>query len=407
MLSEYLLMFVSFLTLFIALFWIQVFLLRNRPDEKVINKDYSVSIIIPAYNEEHTIKETLDSLLKLDYPKDKLEIIVVNDGSVDKTKEVVEGYSKFGIKLINQKNKGKAVSLNVALSKIKNEVFGILDADSVVESDSLVNMIHLFKDRSVGAVISLTKVKRPKTIFEKVQHLEYIFSAFSRKLMSNVNTLFITPGVLTLFRTDVVKKLGGFDEDNLTEDLEIAMKLRYNGYNILIETNSITYTSVPNNFKRLWNQRIRWFRGYLYNTKKYKDMFFSKKHGFFGLFQVPLNFLTVFLVILTFILAFYELLRQVYYFTLKIISYKTDIIYSYKLPTLKELIFKLDLKIAFPIAISFVLAFYIYNKAHKSANEKWRFPLALILYITVYPSLRIVHWLAALTKEILGAKKKW
>src|SRR3989344_4247873 len=89
--------------------------------------------------------------------------------------------------------------------------------------------------KSTGAVITLIKVKRPGNIYEKVQHLEYIFSAFSRKLMSNVNTLFITPGVLTVFRSDVVKKLGGFDEGNLTEDLEIAMKLRYNGYQIIIE----------------------------------------------------------------------------------------------------------------------------------------------------------------------------
>ncbi|MBS3149855.1 glycosyltransferase family 2 protein [Candidatus Woesearchaeota archaeon] len=406
-LSEYLLMIVSFLTLFIALFWIQVYLFRNKRDKLVVNKCPNVSIIVPAYNEESCIKETVDSLLSLDYSKDKLKIIVVNDGSTDNTSNIVRAYQSKQVILIDKKNSGKAASINAALNKVESEFFGIVDADSIVNKDSLNNMMHLFDNGNIGAVISLTKVKNPTTIFEKMQHLEYIFSAFSRKLMSNVDTLFITPGVLTIFRTDVVKKLGCFDENNLTEDLEIAMKLRYNGYNIKIATNSITYTSVPNNFKSLWNQRIRWFRGYLYNTNKYRNLFFSKKHGFFGLFQVPLNFLTVFLVILIFILASYEILRLFYNFILKLISYKLDIIYSYKLPTLKELIFKLDLKIIFPMIISLILAFYIYNKAHKFANEKWKFPIALILYITIYPSLRVAHWLAALTKEIIGSKKKW
>lgn len=406
-LSEYLLLIVSFLTLFIALFWIQVYLFRSRHSFCPNDKYYDVTIIVPAYNEECCIKETLDSLLNLDYPKDKLNIIVVNDGSTDKTAEIVGSYRSRQVNLINKENSGKASSINVALNKVKTELFGIVDADSVVNSESLKNMISLFESNNVGAVISLTKVKNPRTIFERLQHLEYIFSAFSRKLMSNVNTLFITPGVLTLFRTDVVKKLGGFDEDNLTEDLEIAMKLRYNNYNIKISIDSITYTAVPNNFKSLWNQRIRWFRGYLYNTNKYRNMFFSKRYGFFGLFQVPLNFLTVFLVILTFILASYEILRLIYNFILKLVSYKADIFYAYKLPTLRELIFKLDLKIIFPMIISLFLAFYIYNKAHKFANEKWKFPIALLLYVTVYPSLRIIHWLAALSKEVARAKKKW
>lgn len=405
-LSEYLLMLVSFLTLFIALFWIQVYLFRDR-GSKLRENLPSVSIIVPAYNEESCIQETLDSLLNLNYPKEQLRVIVVNDGSTDKTSEIVRDYKSEQIVLIDKGNTGKASSINVALNKVESEFFGIVDADSIVDKNSLINMMYLFDKSGVGAVISLTKVKNPKSMLEKMQHLEYIFSAFSRKLMSNVNTLFITPGVLTLFRTSVVKDLGGFDENNLTEDLEIAMKLRYYGYNIKIATDSITFTSVPNDFKSLWNQRIRWFRGYLYNTNKYKDMFFSKKYGFFGLFQVPLNFLTVFLVILTFILATYEILRLVYNFILKLISYRSDIIYSYKFPTLKELLFKLDLKIIFPMIISLILAFYIYNKAHKFANEKWKFPLALILYITIYPSLRVIHWLTALTKELTRAKRKW
>ena len=407
MLSEYLFMIVSFITLFVALFWIQVFLLRDKPQEKLSRKDYNVSIIVPAINEEKTISDTIESLLNLDYPKDKLEIIVVNDGSTDNTKQVVEKYLDKGIKLINKKSSGKAASVNVALSNIKTEIFGIVDADSIVERNSVANMVHFFDNQSVGAVISLIKVREPKTILERVQHFEYIFSAFSRKLMHAVNTLFITPGVLTLFRTDVIKKLGGFDEENLTEDLEIAMKLRYNNYNIVIETNSLTYTRVPRTFRALWNQRVRWFRGYLYNTRKYKDMFLSKKYGFLGLFQVPLNFITIFLVILTFMLALYEVLRLLYEFLIKLLAYGSDIIYSYKFPTLKELIFKLDFKIFFPVLISLILALYFYNKALKTTNEKWKFPLALFLYVTVYPSLRIVHWVVALTKELGGAKRKW
>ena len=404
---EYFLMFVSFVTLFIALFWIQIFLFRDKEQKEIVRKDYRVSIIVPVHNEEFTIKDTLESLININYPKDKIEIIVVNDGSTDRTEEIVEGYKNLGVKLINKSKSGKAAAVNTGLSLVNSEVFGIVDADSIVDAMSVSNMLHFFDSEKTGAVISLIKVKNPRNIFEKLQHLEYIFSSFSRKLMSNVNTLFITPGVLTLYKTEIIKRLCGFDENNLTEDLEIAMKLRYNGYNIFIETNSVTYTAVPRTFNKLWNQRVRWFRGYLYNTKKYKDMFFSKKHGFLGLFQVPLNFITVFLVVLSFTLAFYEILRLIYEFIIKLVSYKMDIIYSFKIPSLKEIIFKMDLKIIFPILISFVLALYVYNKAHKAAREKWKFPMALLLYVTIYPSLRIAHWIAALGKEIMGAKKKW
>jgi len=404
---EFFLMFVSFVTLFIALFWIQIFLFRDKEQQEIVRKGYSVSIIVPVHNEESTIKDTLESLMNIDYPKDKIEIIVVNDGSTDKTKDIVEGYNNRGVKLINKSKFGKAAAVNTGLRQVNSEIFGIVDADSIVDEMSVSNMLHFFDSENTGAVISLIKVKNPRNMFEKLQHLEYIFSAFSRKLMSNVNTLFITPGVLTLYKTEIIKRLGGFDENNLTEDLEIAMKLRYNGYNIFIETNSVTYTAVPRTFKKLWDQRIRWFRGYLYNTKKYKDMFFSKKHGFLGLFQVPLNFITVFLVVLSFTLAFYEILRLIYEFIIKLVSYKMDIIYTFNIPSIKEIIFKMDLKILFPILISFILAFYIYNKAHKAAKEKWKFPMALLLYVTIYPSLRIAHWIAALGKEIMGAKKKW
>src|SRR3989344_2985166 len=89
---EYFLMFVSFVTLFIALFWIQIFLFRDKEQKEIVRKDYRVSIIVPVHNEEFTIKDTLESLININYPKDKIEIIVVNDSSTDRTEEIVEGY---------------------------------------------------------------------------------------------------------------------------------------------------------------------------------------------------------------------------------------------------------------------------------------------------------------------------
>ena len=219
---------VYIITLFYTIFWLITFLDNKEEKKKVIKKFPFVSVIVPAYNEEKVILETIDSVIGLDYPRDKLDIIIVNDGSTDSTKEVIEKFidehNDYDIKLISQDNKGKWVALNNALKIAKGEFFTCLDADSSVEKAALKKMLPYFTDNNVAAVLPLIKIKNPKGILQKIQCYEYIVNFFYKKIMSSLNCIHVTPGPFGLYRKDVIDKLGGFRQGHNTEEMEISWK---------------------------------------------------------------------------------------------------------------------------------------------------------------------------------------
>jgi len=229
-----------------------------------------------------------------------------------------------------------------------------------------------------------------------------------RKLKANINTLAMTPGVLSIYKTKILKKVGGFDKDNMTEDFEIAMRLKYYGYNIRIETNSFTYTNVPNNFSSFLRQRVRWFRGFIYNHLKYKKMFFNKKYGILGYFQLPLNIIGVFSLLISMsIITFYAISKIAEFFIriFKIDGYLTT--YVIKLPSFKELLLSHNTKIMLPIYIASISGIYLFYLAHKQSKEKIKYPISAFTYFIIYPYLVLFHWVSAISQEILKIKRKW
>ena len=154
----------------------------------------------------------MDSLKNLDYDKRKLEIIVINDGSTDNTRKIVEKFIKdnpiLNVLLVNrEKNSGKkAVALNEGLKHVNCEYVGCVDSDSTVDKNSLKNILPMF-EKDVGSVISVIRVGNPTNIYGKIQRLEYIISNFVRRLMSKIDTLHVTPGALSIYRYDVLEKL--------------------------------------------------------------------------------------------------------------------------------------------------------------------------------------------------------
>lgn len=408
---KYIIWIFAFLSLYIALVWLNFLYLYNGSKKKEKLKDYPlITIAVPAFNEEKTILKTLRSILHLSYPQKNIEIIVINDGSTDKTSTVVEKFVKKykNIKLINQENKGKAESLNQALKIASGEYFACLDADSTITRNSVELMLHSFSEHKTAAVISALKVKDSKNLYEKLQRFEYIIAILMRKLKANINTLAMTPGVLSIYKTKILKKVGGFDKDNMTEDFEIAMRLKYYGYNIRIETNSFTYTNVPNNFSSFLRQRVRWFRGFMYNHLKYKKMFFNKKYGLLGYFQLPLNIIGVFSLLISMsIITFYAVSKIAEFFirVFKIDGYLTT--YVIKLPSFKELLLSHNTKIMLPIYIASISGIYLFYLAHKQSKEKIKYPISALTYFVIYPYLVLFHWVSAISQEILKIKRKW
>ena len=185
----YILWGVSFIGLILGVFWLN--LLFFKENKRVKLKGFAkVSIIIPAHNEEGTIERTIDSLLKLNYPKNRMEIIVVNDESTDNTAGVAERFKH--VKLINNRHRGvgKASAVNCGLKYAIGEFVAIVDADSEVSRNSLRNALKHFSSGKVGSVITPIKVLKSKNIYNHLQRIEYSFTAMIRELMSRINTLY-------------------------------------------------------------------------------------------------------------------------------------------------------------------------------------------------------------------------
>jgi len=412
---EWIIWAVSFISLYVGVFWLHVVSLSEEKKTALASFP-RVSIIVPAYNEEKGLAKTVRSLCALDYPKEKLEIIIVDHGSTDTTasigRQLVLEHPSQCIQFVQRMRSAgeiKSHAFNEGLKHATGEFVACVDADTVVIGSALREMLPHFADAQVGAVISTIKVSHPTNIYEKIQHLEYIFATFTRGLMSKINTLHVTPGALSVYRKILFDRYGGFDENNVTEDLEMAMRLRYHGYTIKLAKESVNYTRVPNTFNKLWAQRVRWFRGFMYNSMKYKKMLFRKKYELLGTFQYPLNIISIFTVLLMF-----SLLAYTFFDTLLIQISKLQAIgleYFYfdfnNLPTIKQLILDLNITLLFPIMISLFVGLFIYHLAHKNLKEKWRYPGALLTYLTLYPVVRSCHWVTAAYKEVFRVRKKW
>lgn len=298
--------------LFISFFLLIVLLEHGGIKKPVELRDNwpGLTLIIPAYNEEDTIQMTIESILDVDYPEDKLELIVVNDGSEDSTAEKVRPYADK-LELINQENRGKGAALNTGLEKVETELFGCVDADSRLKDDSLKNIVSELEE-DAGGIASAMKVYQPQNLLQRLQWVEYLMGIFLRNIMGFINSIHVTPGPLSIYRTDAVKKLGGFDPESLVEDQEICFKLQNNDWKISHSRRGEVYTVAPRTVREFYDQRYRWYKGALQNIVKYKHMILNREYGDFGIFSIPTKIAqSVLSVTALFIMAYY-LTRPIY-----------------------------------------------------------------------------------------------
>lgn len=375
-----------------------------------------VSILIPAYNEETHIVGTLNSVLDLNYPNDKIEIIVINDGSTDNTKQkinkIINTNKNRKIILLDQTNQGKAQSLNNALKIAKGEFFACLDADSYVEKETLMKMIHTYEyenDPNLVIVTPAMKVNKPKTILQKLQRLEYLTMIFLSRMMSRINCLYVAPGPFSLYRTKIIKKLGCFDKNSLTEDQEIAYRAQKYHYSLKHCYNAYVYTSSPPTFKKLSKQRNRWYKGSFFNLLKYKSLIWNKEYGDFGFFQMTNN-------IAIFVLGAITILAFSYYAIWPLIKlfYKLAIVNFDIMPYLKTITFNytwldVNMVLVMVLGLIFVLAASILYISHKNAKEKIKannIPYILLYFLVYYLVLCFIE-LIVFVELAIKKKQKW
>lgn len=316
--------------LFTFLYYQVFFLVSFFEKKNSLNKDNplpdklpSVTIIVPCFNEEKTIQRTVESLLALDYPMNLLSIYLIDDGSVDKTPEVMNQYASGypNIKVWRKKNGGKWRALNYGIERSSSELIGCLDADSFVDTSALKEIVKYFNThKDVMAVTPSMRIWEPNNLIRMIQNAEYDFGIFMRKVMAFLGAIHVTPGPFSIFKRKVFEKLGPYRHAHNTEDLEMALRMQKAGMKIENANKAIVYTVGPDTPYKLYRQRIRWTGGFLQNLVDYRGMIMSKKHNDLGLFILPMTIITV-LATLYFVAGFiWNLIAEIYNTFLKIQS---------------------------------------------------------------------------------------
>jgi cellulose synthase/poly-beta-1,6-N-acetylglucosamine synthase-like glycosyltransferase len=281
-------------------------LVKSLKEKKHVNEmdfDYpSCSILIPAHNEEMVIGNTIESMLNIVYPKDKLQIIVINDGSTDATKKIIESYAEKDTRVqlfdipMGEGGKGKSRTLNIGMSVAKGEIIAVYDADNTPDIDSLRYLVaQLIQHKELGAVLgkfrTVNKDKNWLTKFINIETLSFqSMLQAGRWQMHNIATL---PGTNFVMWNWLIKKLNGWDEEALTEDSELSIRIYQEGYKIKFIPYAITYEQEPESWKVWIKQRMRWVRGNNYVISKFAKQltkFKNKRLAFDILYTLALYY---------------------------------------------------------------------------------------------------------------------
>jgi cellulose synthase/poly-beta-1,6-N-acetylglucosamine synthase-like glycosyltransferase/spore germination protein YaaH/peptidoglycan/xylan/chitin deacetylase (PgdA/CDA1 family) len=251
-----------------------------------------VSVLIPAYNEEESIVETVEAALKSNYPLK--EVIVVDDGSADQTgQRLLEAFhADPRVQVLRQPNRGKPAALDLGLAKATGEVVITIDADTSIDPDAISNLVRHFSDAKVGAVAGNVKVGNRNSWLTRWQALEYITSQnLEKRAFDLLNCIPVVPGAIGAWRAQAVRDCGGHSPDTLAEDTDLTFTLRRRGWRILYDEEAIGRTQAPESAGALIRQRFRWTFGTMQALWKHRDTLGRPRYGTLGSVALPNIFL--------------------------------------------------------------------------------------------------------------------
>ena len=271
-----------------------------------------MAVVVPCYNEATTIAATCESLIALDYPADKLEIILVDDGSTDSTPATMARFAAHPqVRIIRKENGGKHTALNAGIAAAAAEFVGCLDADSFVERGALREIVPCFARANVAAVTAAMSVHKPRSLLQHMQNAEYIFGITLRHTLASVNGLYVTPGPFSFYRRSTILELGGFRSGHQTEDMEMALRMQQAGHSIENAPRARVYTNAPRTLATLLTQRTRWTTGFLRNVLgDYRGLIGNRRYSALGTLVLPLAILSIVSGILLFSLIVFNLGRH-------------------------------------------------------------------------------------------------
>lgn len=407
---------VTYIFLFIALYF-EVFLLityfeSREHDRRAValpevpdNKLPSVAIIVPCWNEEATISKTIFSLLKLNYPKNKLTLYVVDDGSTDNSWKVLQRFARNKqVKLLQKQNEGgKHAALNYALKFITEDYIGCLDADSFVHPEALRRIIKKFSSNPlIMAVTPSIKIHEPKTVIQLIQKVEYGWGILLRNMFARLNGLYVTPGPFSFFKRAVFQNLGGYRKAHNTEDMELALRMHLNGYKIDNAPDAFVYTVAPSTVYALYKQRLRWTYGFMKNVLDYRQIFFRPQYGHLGMIILPAASISAFSSVYIVSSMAVSWAQEIYARALEI----TTVGLNFHMPNFDWFYMNTDI-VSFASLTAFIFTIILLFFSRRMAEGNSRVGLDMFYFIALYALLAPL-WITKSFYNVLFARQtKW
>lgn len=263
---------------FLSVSFYYVLFLIPVKKEKTVENYKSISIIMPAHNEEKYIETTLKYTVDADFNGVK-EIIVIDDGSIDNTSAIVKNFiakntknKKIKITLLHANHIGKSASINKALKIAKGELVAIVDADSYIQKDSLMILKEEVSKENVAAATGIVKVFNRKKFLCIWPQIELLYNSLIRSLIAKMNANVVTPGALSMYRTSALRQIGGFSTQGFCEDTDIAIRLIRKGYRVGYNEKAVSETNMPDDLKGFARQRFRSARGLIDILKRHMKL---------------------------------------------------------------------------------------------------------------------------------------
>lgn len=389
----------------------------HEEDKWVEESTPKVSIISPAYNEELNIVQSIKSISQQNYPD--FDIIIVDDGSVDKTsdvlidefnlKEISPNVWENGIiKLIQKENGGKASALNMGFGHSDAEYILSVDADTILNPDTIKTLIGkkrknadavtcivgIVNENKIGSDYRLDNPTVPRNLVTRIQWIEY-FKTYTmfRCSVKEFNSIVVMPGACALISSDMMRKTGGYKENTLGEDMELTLNIHRNGGNIQFISDVLAWTESPESLSNLGLQRVRWFRGLLQSMVSYRDLLFKKGNKLLSLFMS-------FVWISDIFGAWVELLAWVVLGVMLLFDMYIDWNYL--------LILWGSLLSLYYINFLLVIGFLKHKLSPgRKTNKLYRFPLLALFEGVSYHFLYLFWSLKAHTRELLSLENEW
>jgi peptidoglycan-N-acetylglucosamine deacetylase len=379
--------------LFLSLFF-QVLLLTSffENKKKIDEEEFdhilmhfpTVAVAVPCWNEERTLASTLDSLLALDYPKEKLSIMVVDDGSTDSTLAIAEEYAAKHpglIMAIHKQNGGKHTAVNLALERSTADLFGCLDADSFVAPHTLKTIVTYFeKNKDIMAVTPCIHIRQPKSFVQRMQAIEYLMGVFIRKAFGSLDAIQVTPGPFSIFKKEVFATIGNYHKAHNTEDFEITLRMHKAHLKIANSHKALVYTVGRATAMGFFYQRLRWARGFLENAMDYRELFFKREYGNFGMFTLPMAFMFVFYGLYAALFALYSVTKA----TVQVVDRWATVGIHPHVPTF-DIFYVNTNVISFIMMIMFTIFLLVLYISNTLTDDRQQFYKNFPIFFVIYP----------------------